>query len=195
LSKLNKDLNRLLDGDDTHLASSRRSKARPEARQFLVRDYQEAIELYEFIRHEGYDCECDNPHVTNFGLHCPAHSAPAAHPDFKSHKWDFELVLPPSRRRESKLSGLSLLEEPGTTSNDDRSNQRYVQFLQGYQNYINNAIQSGNRGPFDRAMKTWSHHQQDNEAGQYQSLNSKANSPMKRMVARFSEISAHLSGK
>ncbi|KAH8746033.1 hypothetical protein BGZ57DRAFT_936044 [Hyaloscypha finlandica] len=124
LSKLNKDLNRLLDGDDTHLPSSRSSKGDSKAPQFLVRDYREVIELYEFIRREGYDCECDNPHVTNFGLHCPAHLALVALPDFKSHKWDFELVLPPSRGRESTQSGLSVLEESGTTNYDDSSNQR-----------------------------------------------------------------------
>jgi hypothetical protein len=155
---LNKDLNRLLDGDDTHLPSSRSSKGDSKAPQFLVRDYREVIELYEFIRREGYDCECDNPHVTNFGLHCPAHLALVALPDFKSHKWDFELVLPPSRGRESTQSGLSVLEESGTTNYDDSSNQRYVQLLQGYQGSINDTAKPGYRGPLDRAsgpaMKT-----------------------------------------
>ena len=124
LTTLNADLNRLL--DENHHAYSRLPKDEPKVPQFLVRDYQEAIELYDFVRREGYDCECDNPHVTNLDLHCPAHSTLAALPDFKSHEWEFELVLPPSERQQFTLSDSSLLEEPGHASLDNRSNQRYA---------------------------------------------------------------------
>ncbi|KAE9378877.1 hypothetical protein N431DRAFT_478013 [Stipitochalara longipes BDJ] len=127
LNQCNKDLNRLLDGDDLHLspsASSQSPRVEATSPQFLVRDCQEVIQLYQFILREGYDCDCNDPHETNFGLNCPAHSALVALPDFKGHKWDFELVLPPSDRRESGVSELSVLDEAGVTSNDDSANDR-----------------------------------------------------------------------
>ena len=69
--------------DHINLASSRPSKGDPKKPQFLVRDYQKVIDPHDVLSREGYDYECASPHVTNFGLYCPAHSVLVSLPGLK----------------------------------------------------------------------------------------------------------------
>jgi len=122
LSTWNKDLVRLM--NDQLLEPGLKSTDEPQPTQFLLRDCHEAVEIYNVIR-EGYDCECDEPHITNFDLHCPAHTALVTVPDIQSYKWKFELVIPPKQRRESTTSLLSV---PSTDTAVDKheSQERYL---------------------------------------------------------------------
>lgn len=196
LTTLNADLNRLL--DEHHPAPSRSQKHGLKGPQYLVRDYQEAIELYDFIRKEGYDCECDNPHVTNFGLDCPAHSALVALPDLKSHQWKFELVLPPSGHEQSTLSHTTILEEPKCESPEHLSNSRYDFWYQRPKHLAKEGHTIGcyYRKPHQdsiRVRETPRNTQENSEAGQYRSASSTAETRMRRAVTLSSEISALLS--
>lgn len=102
LSVLNGDLSRLLDNQSMGLGKKLKGDSHLPT-HFLLRDCREAVELYELIR-KSYVCDCDEPHITNFGLHCPSHDALLRLPDSKNREWTFELVFPPGNRRASSSS-------------------------------------------------------------------------------------------
>src|SRR4051812_15619863 len=100
VSILNGDLARLLDGEQ--MISSTIIEDHRTPTRFLLRDCHEAIGLYDAIQ-EGYNCDCVEPHVANFGLSCPVHTALPTVPDIKSYKWEFEI----KSHRQFQLFGLA----------------------------------------------------------------------------------------
>lgn len=99
LSTLNGDLTRLLNGQQLTTAST--AKTNPTLPiKFLIRDYHQAEELYEFIR-KGYACNCDNPHIANFRLHQPSKGL-LAFSDSRKYKWTFNIVFSPLKGKQSE---------------------------------------------------------------------------------------------
>lgn len=121
LTILNGDLSRLLDGPQMASFSIVEDESQPA--RFLLRDWHEAVELYEVIR-QGYNCDCMKPHITNFGLRCSEHtSLPVQKLDVESNKWEFELLVP--QRTDQELNGsATTTPESEKAEIDDESNER-----------------------------------------------------------------------
>lgn len=110
LKALNKNLRRLLDEPPgISLGAPPRESRRilSASCTFLHRDYKEPIEVYNVIS-QGYACNCDGPHLTNLGYHCPLCVAPFAPSKTTKHEWTFELIFTPQQHPAS-LADMEIL--------------------------------------------------------------------------------------
>ena len=74
LHDLNEDLVRLLNiqRPPPIMTALEKPEEKPENKSFLHRDFAEAEDIYEVVRHGFSGCQCKEPHVTRVGYHCPS---------------------------------------------------------------------------------------------------------------------------
>ncbi|KAH7409371.1 hypothetical protein BKA64DRAFT_664786 [Cadophora sp. MPI-SDFR-AT-0126] len=92
LRTLNGDLTRLMNGQPMNNTCMVQSSPNFPTR-FLIRDCDQAKHLYELMD-KGFLCDCNEPHIANFGLHRPSKRL---HPfaSSKIYKWKFDILFPP----------------------------------------------------------------------------------------------------
>ncbi|PVH88845.1 hypothetical protein DL98DRAFT_648174 [Cadophora sp. DSE1049] len=102
LRKLNKDLTRLLDvSQPTTTFKPQNNPSIPT--NFLVRDCHQAKDLYELMG-QSYICNCNEPHVANFGLHRPSKNL-HCFTSSKTYKWRFDVLFPLAEPKQPQSLG------------------------------------------------------------------------------------------